>query len=88
MDFDPDLLVVKIDMTDDLEEWSYRGRMIGDEEGNPLALPFLWSYLASEYDDAAGVFRATWATRAILLLHSRSYFFNYLLYIRAVSEDA
>jgi len=88
MDVEPDLLVVNIDMTDDLEEWSYRERMIEDEEGNPLALPFLWSYLASEYDDAAGVFRATWATRAILLLHSRSYFFNYLLYIRAVSEDA
>ena len=88
MDFDPDLLVVNIDMTDDLDEWKYRERVIFDEEGNPLAAPFVGAYLASEFDGAAGVFRATWLTRAFLLLHSRSYFFNYLLYMRLASQPA
>ena len=86
MDFDPDLLVVNIDMTDDLDEWQSGRTVIRDEEGNPMAVPFLRAYLASEFDDATGVVRATWVTRAFLLLHSRSYFFNYLLYLQAISQ--
>ncbi len=39
MDFDPDLVVVAVDMTDDFDDWKYRLTVIHDSDGNPVAAP-------------------------------------------------
>ncbi len=81
LDYDPDLIVINIDMTDESEEWRWSKSVILDKEDNPLALPFLATALGGEVQTAAGIVKATPLTRLFLFLYRYSYFFNFILYL-------
>ena len=79
----PDMVVINIDMTDDFDEWKYRSRLIVDDEGNPEAVPFRDVVMAGYMDTEFGAVRASFWTRVMLFLHTRSYVFNVLQHLMA-----
>ncbi len=87
IDLKPDLVVVVVDMTDDYDEWKYRGGLIVDKEGNPLAAPFRNVSMGGFVDTELGAVRATIWTRLILFLHTKSYFFSMLQHLMAEHRD-
>ena len=78
LDYDPDLIVINVDMTDDFDDWKYRRTAIFDEAGRPLASPPRDVARDIFVDTRDGVVRATWLTRTQLLLAEHSNFFRYL----------
>ncbi len=83
MDFDPDLVVVVVDMTDDFDDWKYRLTVIHDSDGNPAAAPPRDIFASEFIDTRRGVVKATFWTRLQLFLFSKSHFFAYLSYLGA-----
>ena len=83
MDFDPDLVVVVVDMTDDFDDWKYRLTMIPDSDGNPAAAPPRDIFASEFLDTRRGTVKATFWTRLQLFLFSKSQFFAYLSYLGA-----
>ncbi len=78
LDYDPDLVVVAVDMTDDFDDWKYRQTAIYDEDGAPFACPPRDATRDAFVDSRSGVVRATWLTRMQLALYERSAFFRSL----------
>lgn len=87
LDFDPDLMVVNVDMTDDYDEWKYRPITVVDDEGNPMAVPMRDIFSDPYIDTERGAVRATWWMRTQLYLYTKSYFFNFMLYWYAEYRD-
>ena len=83
MDFDPDLVVVVVDMTDDFDDWKYRLTMIPDSDGNPAAAPPRDIFASEFIDTSKGTVKATFWTRLQLFLFSKSHLFAYLSYLGA-----
>ena len=81
IDFDPDVVVINVDMTDDLDEWKCSKRTILDENGDPLASPFVEAHMAAYVDTASGTIRSSILTKALLFLYTKSYFASYLRFI-------
>ena len=83
MDFDPDLAVVVVDMTDDFDDWKYRLTVIHDSDGNPAAAPPRDIFASEFIDTRRGAVKATFWTRLQLFFFSKSHFFAYLSYLGA-----
>lgn len=77
-EFDPDLIVINVDMTDDFDDWKYRPRLVTDSEGNPWALPPRNRRDDLYIDTADGLLRATPATRLHVWLYEHSALFNFI----------
>lgn len=85
LDYQPDLVVVNVDMTDDYDDWKYARTAIWDEDGNPWAVPPR-DVLASPFiETARGAVRATPLTRLQFFLYRHSYVYNLLLGWRGAS---
>ena len=39
LQYDPDLIVIAVDMSDDFDDWKYSGAALFDDDGNPYAVP-------------------------------------------------
>jgi hypothetical protein len=63
LDYDPDLIIVVVDMTDDYDDWKYRATAIFDGEGNPWAVPPRDLYAAPFLDTGSGPVIATPTTK-------------------------
>ena len=87
-EYDPDLVVINVDMTDDFDDWKYRHTLILDENGDPAAAPPRNVMGADFIDTAAGAVEATWSTRLKLFLFQHSNLFRYLSYLDADKEMA
>ncbi len=79
LDYDPDLLVVNVDMSDEYDDWKYDETAIWDEEGNPWAVPPRNILAAPFLEDAGGAVRATAFRRFQFFLYRHSHFYNLLL---------
>jgi len=83
MDYQPDLIVVNVDMTDDYDDWKYSHTLIVDEQGNPYAAPqrdiFASDFIATE----RGTVRATWWSKARLILFKYSYTYRLAQILKA-----
>ena len=85
--YEPDLVVLAVDMTDDYDDHVYRESLIRDSEGNPWAAPpndvSQRVYIDTEY----GFRRASFLTRMSLLLYQHSYAYNFIRDRLAVSAE-
>ena len=75
-DYEPDLVVVCVDMTDDYDDWKYSETAIPDDEGNPVAVPQRNLYTSAFIDTPQGAVRATLMARVELFLYRNSHFYN------------
>jgi lysophospholipase L1-like esterase len=87
LDYDPDLIIVVVDMTDDYDDWKYRATAIFDGEGNPWAVPPRDLYAAPFLDTRSGPVIATPTTKLQLFLFRHSSLFNLLLERRAAERS-
>ena len=76
MEYDPDLIVLDVDMTDDLDDWRYQQTAVFDEDGNPVAVPPQDAGRSGYVQTAAGLESPTWSTRLRLFLYNRSHLYN------------
>ena len=76
LDYQPDLIVMDVDMTDDLDDWKYQQTVVLDEEGNPEAVPPRDIERSTFVDTGDGLVRQNWATRLHLMLYTRSHLYN------------
>ena len=85
--YEPDLVVLAVDMTDDYDDHVYRETLIRDPEGNPWAVPpddvAKRIYIDTEY----GFRRASLLTRLSLFLYQHSYAYNFIRDRLAVSDE-
>jgi len=85
--YEPDLVVLAVDMTDDYDDHIYRESLIRDSEGNPWAVPpndvSQRVYIDTEY----GFRRASFLTRVSLFLYQHSYAYNFVRDRVAVSAE-
>ena len=76
--YEPDLVVLAVDMTDDYDDHVYRENLIRDSEGNPWAVPpgdvSKRVYIDTEY----GFRRASFLTQVSLFLYQHSYAYNFI----------
>ena len=78
LDYEPDLVVINIDMTDDFDDWKYLETLITDEEGNPVAVPRRNIYSAAYIDTESGPLTATLRQKVVLFLYSNSYTYHFV----------
>ena len=78
LDYDPDLIVVDIDMTDDFDDWKYAQLQTVDDDGNPLAVSPVGYFGHTFTEGGAGVVPATARERVQLFLSRYSYIYNTL----------
>lgn len=75
-DYQPDLIVVAVDMTDDYDDWKYKHTALFDKEGNPLAVPPRDYFLSPFIDAGQGAVKATPIGRLQCFLYQNSSFYN------------
>ncbi len=83
MDYNPDLIVVNIDMTDSFDDWKYIQTGVYDEDGNPWAAPERNIYTDPFIDTADGLVKANTWNRLQLFLYQHSYVYNLILKLRS-----
>ena len=73
--YEPDLVVVNVDMTDDFDDWKCRQYLIVDDEGKPFAAPPRKIYEAQTLDTLQGQIELTaWRkTQLFFYQHSNTY---------------
>ncbi len=76
MEYDPDLIIMNVDMTDDLDDWKYQQTAEYDDEGNPLAIPPRDLESSNFIDTGQGLVRQSAASRLHLFLYTRSHLYN------------
>jgi hypothetical protein len=74
--FQPDLIVVAVDMTDDYDDWKYKLTALFDKKGNPWAVRPTNYFLTPFIDIGHGAVRATLFRRAQYFLYQKSSFYN------------
>lgn len=82
VDYSPDLIVVNVDMTDDFDDWKYRGTLIIDDKGDPFAAPPRNVGASNYLDLLRGTVKMTFWRRAQLFLYQHSNTFNLVLEVR------
>ena len=78
-DYDPDLIVVNVDMTDDFDDWKYLETLIRDDHGNPWAVPPRNIYKAEYFDTVSGPIDNDLRVKIQLYLLKNSYVYNLFL---------
>lgn len=78
LEYDPDLVVVNIDMTDEFDDWKYAMTTLYDEEGNPRAVP-MRNLESSFIDTEDGAKKITGWHKAGFFLTKHSYTYNLLI---------
>lgn len=73
--FDPDLIVISVDMTDDYDDDKYRETLKVDKEGNPLAAPPRNIFKSDYVDTETGKVAMGWRERTHLWLYLHSNFY-------------
>ncbi len=76
MEYDPDLIIMNVDMTDDLDDWKYQQTAEFDEEGNPVALPPRDLEASNFIDTGEGLVEQSAASRLHLFLYTKSHLYN------------
>jgi hypothetical protein len=76
--YEPDLIVLNVDMTDDFDDWKYAQSAIYDADGLPWAVPPRDLSKSPFTETASGATKKTLATEAHMWLFKHSYFYNYL----------
>ncbi|MEM7116352.1 MAG: hypothetical protein AAF614_28210 [Chloroflexota bacterium] len=76
--YEPDLIVVNVDMTDNFDEVKYRETAVYDASGNPTAVPPRNLYEAEFVDTPTGAVASSPLLRLQLFLWQRSYFYNWM----------
>lgn len=79
VDYEPDLIVVNVDLTDDFDDWKYGQTLILDEDGNPFAAPKRSILDASFLDTVDGPVEMTSLIRLQLFLYQNSYTYNLIM---------
>lgn len=77
--YQPDVVVVNVDMSDDYDDWKYRQKLLYDKEGEPFAASPTNIYYQLFIDTEKGPVKATWLRRGILFLYQYSHLYNWLL---------
>lgn len=77
--YEPDVIVLSVDMTDDYDDWVYRHSLIVDAEGNPYAVPAGDADLRPFVNTRLGALEPSWLLRFKLFLYERSSLYNLLL---------
>ncbi len=77
-EYDPDLIVINVDMTDCFDDWKYRETLIVDEEGNPLAVPSRNLFDSAYVDTALGAVKGDFTSRTRLFLTRYSHLYNWM----------
>lgn len=75
LDYDPDLIVLNVDMTDVSDDWRYRRTMVVDDEGLPWAVPPTEVFFREFVTGPQGVARADLGARLRFFLASRSHLY-------------
>jgi hypothetical protein len=79
LEYDPDLIVLNVDMTDDFDDWKYRETAIFDADGNPWAVPPRSLLAAPFIDTRKGAVRADARVRLQVWLYANSHLYNLIL---------
>jgi len=79
IDYEPDLIIVNIDLTDDFDDWKYGQTLVLDDEGNPFAAPKRSILDASFLDTVEGPVEMTTLIRLQLYLYQNSYTYNLIM---------
>ncbi len=77
--FDPDVVVLNIDMTDDFDDFKYRETLMLDDEGNPWAAPRRDIFRSAYLDTLDGPVALGPREKVQLWLYTHSNIFRYLL---------
>jgi lysophospholipase L1-like esterase len=77
--YEPDLIVVNVDMTDAFDDWKYAQALVVDDQGDPVAAPPRALYSAGFLETEAGIVLATPWRRMVLFLYRNSHTFNWVL---------
>jgi hypothetical protein len=85
--YEPDLIVVVVDMTDDYDDWKYAATAIFDEAGDPWAVPPRDLYAAPFLDTRSGPVKADRLARLQLFLYRNSALYNLLLQRRSAPDE-
>jgi hypothetical protein len=78
-EYDPDLIVLNIDMTDDFDDFKYRQTLVTDENGDPWAAPRRDIFGAVYLDTERGPIALGWREKLHLWLYMNSYTYNWLI---------
>jgi hypothetical protein len=78
LEYDPDLIVLSVDMTDVADDWRYRQAMVVDEQGRPWAVPPTNVYWRNYVTTPEGVVRADFVTKVKFFLSNESHLYRYL----------
>ncbi|MDY6905155.1 MAG: hypothetical protein SWH61_10760 [Thermodesulfobacteriota bacterium] len=81
-DYNPDLIVVNVDMTDDFDDWWYGRNLIRDKEGNPQFAPRPEVDRADVKISANGELKVPVWSRVRLFFHKYSYTYNLIRHLR------
>ena len=81
--YDPDLIVVNVDMTDDFDDFKYRETLIVDSAGNPVAAPPRDIVDAAYIDTKAGPVAMTPRRKLWMWMYLHSYTFQHIVRQRA-----
>jgi hypothetical protein len=79
LEYQPDLIVLVVDMTDDFDDWKYRQTALRDARGNPRAVPPRGAFLGQWIDTVEGPKKATAGRRLQLFLYRHSNLYSVLL---------
>lgn len=83
LEYDPDLIVVNVDMTDDFDDWKYARLLTVDDAGNPVSVSPM-GILGHEFIEGTnGIAPATPRERVRLFLRRYSYIYNTLDRVKA-----
>lgn len=77
--YEPDAIVLSVDMTDDYDDWVYRHSLVVDADGNPYAVPATDAELRPFLNTRLGAVEPNWLLRLKLFLYERSSLYNLLL---------
>ncbi|MBD3272514.1 MAG: hypothetical protein GF384_08285 [Elusimicrobia bacterium] len=82
LNYDPDVIVLNIDMTDVDDDYKYRhGNFIEDEYGNPWGVPGIGIYGVPFLDTHYGIIQATKSLKIHLFLYRYSNIYRFLLHL-------
>jgi len=76
--YEPDLIVLNVDMSDEMDDWKYHHTAVYDNDGNPYAVPPQDALSVPFIDTPKGAVKATPINRILLFLYRQSYFYNLL----------
>ena len=77
--YDPDVIVINVDMTDDFDDWKYRKNIIHDDDGDIWGVAPSNIYYQLFIDTEDGPIKATFKHKIHLFLYQNSHFYNWLL---------